>query len=467
MHRAAVVLAALDEAGICRLSELPEPPLSLEERHALDDVQSWLNELLTMGLGQLSPALLERGHTLAVRVRQDDFPRLSGLLVRLIELQQQELAGQAAVRTADIRERLMDIAILLRALKKTPFPRPRHELAGVHRRDFFAVQDLALNCISVEAWNSARGMSGLSLHFCDAQQKQWYRYNVTHPTMSEQMISPEKTLAEERLGGQILAHLEEKKIHLKQGWVSADGALSGRKETHLEIDGDMAVELISEWNTLRERMFQQLEQRPLDRAPRQLVVITPADCEPAHFDPVEQIWQQTVYDTGSPRNRLKLHKTNPSTAWLKQMKLGVQAHDRVFGLLSLEGTELNLQPLSLKSGTAKQTLHLSFTDTATYYAQSVRNSRLWAAIQCALDKSLMNGLFQIQPSNLSFFCELKETAERVGISTLAKTVAPLADSCSTIDNRIEAWQKMAGLDRAIYTIEMLALKKQNRFWESA
>jgi len=198
LHRAAVVLKALDEAGFCALEQLPEAPLNSEEQHSLNDSRDWLHHIVRVGLHQLEPHSISRGQALATQVRQSGFPRLAGQLSRLCEVLKQELKAQAAVSTQAIRERILDTMILIRALQTEPMPRPRYQLAGVHRREYFQCAKLELHCVGLQAWVSSRGMSGLSLHFCDRLQQQWYRYNVVRPQQQYGRFSPQELISSER-----------------------------------------------------------------------------------------------------------------------------------------------------------------------------------------------------------------------------------------------------------------------------
>lgn len=364
VHRAAVVLYALAEAGVCSISDLPDPPLDAQEKLFLDDIQEWLNKLLAVGLEQLSPALVEQGVGLAVRTRQNHFPKLGGVISHLASLLQKELDGQVAVCVSEVRDRLMDAVILIRALKVSPLPRPREDLTGVLRRDFFAVESHFMNCVGVQAWTSTHGTRGISLHLCDASQKSWYRYSIARPEEAQQPLSPHKSLKSQRLGGKALARLVGQSIHLQKGWLAMDGSLSGREGTMVEVLGRGVVEPVTDWQKLRKQLAQVLERAPLENLPRLPVVISPATKAPPCFNSAEQTWQQTVYDNRSPPQALTLRQQSPSSAWLQYMAKGVQNDDRIFGLLHWEHGGLCIQPLSIEPADGSPICHLSFMEMA-------------------------------------------------------------------------------------------------------
>lgn len=362
LHRAAVVLKAVDEAGICALEQLPEAPLSDEEQHSLNDSRDWLQHIVRIGLHQLEPHSISRGQALATQVRQSGFPRLAGQLSRLCEVLKQELQAQAAVSTQVIRERILDAMILIRALQTEPMPRPRYQLAGVHRREYFQTANLELHCVGLQAWVSSRGMSGLSVLFCDRLQQQWYRYNVVRPQQQYGRFSPQEIISSERWGQQTLKSLLGQQIQVEQAWLSVDGSLSGREETQLEPQGQQQAQVITHWQTLRQRMAEAIQQTPFDQSPRIPVLIQAKACAQAVFDTTEQRWQQKLYDDSESTETLIAQQQGPTRAWLQAMQAGLKPTQLIFGYLGLEGTKLRLQPISLQCSKTEAFTHLSFMD---------------------------------------------------------------------------------------------------------
>lgn len=362
LHRAAVVLKAVDEAGICALEQLPEAPLNDEEQHSLNDSRDWLQHIVRIGLHQLEPHSISRGQALATQVRQSGFPRLAGQLSRLCEVLKQELQAQAAVSTQAISERILDAMILIRALQSEPMPRPRYQLAGVHRREYFQCANLELHCVGLQAWVSSRGMSGLSVHFCDRQQQHWYRYNLVRPPQQYGRFSPQELISSERWGQQTLKSLLGQQIQVEQAWLSVDGSLSGREDTQLEPQGQQQAQVITHWQTLRQRMAEAIQQTPFDQTPRLPVLINARACGLPHFDPTEQSWQQKLYDHSSAKEVLVAQQQGPSRVWLKAMQNGVDTTHWVFGYLRLENKTLYLEIVSLQCSKTEAFKHLSLLD---------------------------------------------------------------------------------------------------------
>ena len=358
VHKALAVLAARQQAGLYDpLADLNEA-LSSAQYDVVEQLQDWLRELVGQGSAGLSRALLERGEALVTVAKQADFPLLASLLSGLLERLNDELAGRSFLQMEQLRSRLAPLWGRLKALRQTPLPQSLQALVGTHKRHYRLVQELELLVIGAEAWQSAAGFCGLSLHCYAPASGEWYRHTQARSLQQAEASdwSPQQCWQHETWGGQRFYNLPLRRICVRRGWLSRDNQLSGRDGTLIESDSTIvsatALPLRTDFASLRADYARTMQGDPLLPPGPQAVVLKIARTEAPVFDSVNQVWSQPLYDAAGQPLPARLLLANAATAAMQKRldRLWRQGKhwDVCFGWLSLRGTELQLQPVSLR-----------------------------------------------------------------------------------------------------------------------
>ena len=357
-HKALAVLAARQQADLYDPLANVEHALSSGQIDVVAQLNDWLRELVLQGSAGLSRALLERGDALVTVARQADFPLLASLLAGLLERLYDELAGRSFFRFEQLHNRLAQLWCRLQALQQIPLPQPLLALAGAHKRQYRLLQNLDLNMIAAEAWNSAAGFSGLSLHGYDPVNRVWYRHTQARSDQQAEASNwtPQRCWQHDTWGRQRLQDLPLSRIRLRRGWSSLDQQLSGREGTLIERIADQLSDaelpICTDFARLWAECAQTLRHDPL-LSPRPLPVLLKIERADAPvFDSLNQTWSQCLYDSAEKTLAAHILLADDTSAALRGQldRLWRQSKrwDLIFGWLSQQGASLRFKPVSLR-----------------------------------------------------------------------------------------------------------------------
>ncbi|PTQ73859.1 hypothetical protein [Pseudomonas sp. GV071] len=298
-HRALVVL---------QLTRLADPDTVPEQADALDDSQQqalreldqWLLELTTLGLAGASGLLVARGDALATALQQADLPlpgRLLARLARALDDERRSLAGSTVRQT---RLQLAELLAYRRALARTPLPQPLGQLAGVHRRAYQPAQNWPLLCVGAEVWTTVSGFAGYSLYFLQPESGQFF----SHGESRNQALNPgwraQQAFAQGSFCGRPLASLLGKRCLLLKGWASAEGRLSDRDGSQLQVGEAFAFAELqghAQSAAARVQQYAALRQRWLYRNdPQPLALIAAQMTAAPQFERFSQRWLGAALD---------------------------------------------------------------------------------------------------------------------------------------------------------------------------
>lgn len=228
-HRALVMLQFGDDW-------LPQETkaLHLSQLQVLEQLDSWLEAFLKVGLGAVSGLLVSRALALATELRQADLPRLGRLLGRLSSALDDERRAMAASSVRQLRQILSELLVYRRALASTPLPQPLVVLAGLHRQRFEPCEaSLELYCVAAQCWQTQSGFRGFSVYFLEASSGRCFSISESRSLALEPRWDPQEALQQGYFGGVALSSLIGMHWRLERGWASAHGRLSNREGTRL------------------------------------------------------------------------------------------------------------------------------------------------------------------------------------------------------------------------------------------
>ncbi len=322
-------------------------PRTREE--VLASVGQVLREMIGVGLTGLSKATVDRLQTLAISAHGVDLPRLERMLVSLGDAVRLQLDRHAQASTTSVLAQGARIEALAAALH-----RPTPALIGRHRSRYDDVGQLQLMGLGAQRWRAPSGYAGLTLYFWDASLGSWSTWTDTRPVQQEDFNPLVRyTGPGPWTGCHSPRDAARKQVRLTNAYRSAAGRLSGRASTVALVgqgsDARSLPCLWTQWKEVGKRARELYGGGLAERdAPKEIVLLKPAQWGPPAFDPLSQRLVRPIVDDTGRVLPLVLPFTDENQTAVRTL----EQHDPlatygVLGLVRLLAGQLSIQPISL------------------------------------------------------------------------------------------------------------------------
>jgi len=360
LHGALAVLELRRRRGLSE-PDRPEGSLDAGQAEVLGAIREWMLALAATGLGRLASAPIDQARALATAARQEDLPRVAGLLGGLADLLDEEHLGKSHADTRGLGSRLAGLRLLVSVLERGAPGLPWLSLAGVHRTLYAKTTGLGLIGVAPERWQGRDGLEGLSLHLFAPAEARWYRLTESRriePGQRGPQRDPWTPQAVWKSGrwadGPLLRDLCPAAVELTTGWVSADGRLSGRPGTRVQwralTDPAEGLAVAEDFADVHRRYAEAMRGDLLAPPPRLPVVVRIAAAAAPDFDPHTQWWSRRLMDQAGRGLCLGILIRDPIAAAKRRridLVWGPGAPRLVFGMLHRARAGLALDPIAL------------------------------------------------------------------------------------------------------------------------
>jgi SWIM zinc finger len=488
-HRVAAVLAYQAARG--RRQIVPEDaileasagaPRSREE--VLASVGVVLREMVALGLSRLSRATEERLRTLAVSAHGVDLPRLERMLRALADEVALSLRRDAQAATGNLLATASRIEALRSALS-----RPVPDLVGIHRSRYEKVGDIDLIGVGARQWRTRSGYLGLTVYFWDRSMKNWVTWSESRP-VSVADFNPANCYYQDGpwAGSQSPSLASRHSVRLLGAWRNRAGRLSGRPGSRClvlgETDLTQVPAALDSWSELAERASRLFAGGLKERSEQdEIVLLKPRQWGPAGFDAVRQELVQPVFDSAGKALLLVMPHT-PQTANAIPILERDDATSTwgLLGLLRLQREQLAVEPITLyRDKFINLTLDGMPTTTPTSGAKSdepiaeeeIEESEpepepsasasslglLFTQIAEQLEAMGEGGLRSTRA--VDRLPALSSQCDALGLASIARQIARLADQLDQIRKSIEAdvTSPAGTLLRAYYLVKFAAAQE--------
>jgi SWIM zinc finger len=486
VHRVAAILTYL----LARGQRAAEPPPALEaaaetprtRSEVLDSVGRLLCETVSLGLSRLSPATVDRLRTLAISAHGVDLPRMQRLLDSLAHDAVQHLERHAQASSAGLLGKAAQIEALRCALKQ-----PTAALVGQHRSHYEKVGDVKLIGMGARKFRTASGYIGLTVYFWDQLIKNWTTWTSVRP-IAVPGFDPAKQYTQDGpwIGCQSPHQACRSVVRLTGTWRNHAGRLSARSSTRALVLGPSnpsAVPGFDQWSEIApraQRLFGGGLGGPLQQD--EVVFLHPQVWAPPQFDQVRQELVRFLIDKTGRALPLVL----PHTSFTEEA-IGVleqyqpTAPRPVLGLLRLDADRLSVEPIAFyvdndifnftldvnvdpkktaqPAPAAEEEEEDEETEEIPIAPSSSPLGQLLARSAEQLESVAEGGLRSVR--NIDTLRNLVHQADGVGLASLSRPIARLADQLDQIRKSVETDPTIAAgtLLRAYYVVSFAAAQE--------
>nr|WP_315381875.1 hypothetical protein [uncultured Sphingomonas sp.] len=466
LHTAALILVR-QAAGVA-ISEGPaeaaKAPASIDEAF-LDDVRGALADACRNGLALVPLTLEERLFSLSVSSRADSLPRLSAMLRSIAHMLRQR-------RTRDFRfdpdaclGAIAAAHALVRALPAAKDPERRAGLIGTVRQAYEEVGPLHLYGAGGETWRAEGGARGAVAYFYDPAGDRWRTASMARGAGQDPFFDPRHAFASEAIwGGQTLAGLSRAEIRFDHVAGSLGGRLSTSTASSPEIVGATKLSpdwacAFDRWDLLAERLRARLVgSLTAPAAAQEPVILWPRRTGRPWFDDLTQQLRWPLEDRGGQWLAVSLdHDPDRPAHHLDQLASAVLRpgfSGAVIAIASVVGAAFELRPMALfgedgvslldfqEPGTQKR----SFSDFLQKYSRrnisapvaSAKPAGILVVEKAAAELTGIaeTGCRAISRSGRQRLAEIGADAERIGLRTVAESLALVAGASDALANQV-------------------------------
>ncbi|MEP9358104.1 SWIM zinc finger family protein [Sphingomonas sp. KR3-1] len=456
LHAAALILVrqAVGVAVNEPTAEAEKAPAGIDE-FFLGEVRDALADAGRNGLALAPLALEERLFTLSVSSRADSLPRLGAMLRgiarmlrarRMRDFRFDPDACLGAIATADA---------LVRALLAASDPERRAGLIGLVRQAYAEVGPLQLYGAGGETWRAEGGARGATAYFYDPVCDRWFTASLARGAGQDPFFDSRNAFASEAIwGGQTLAGLSRAEFRFDSVAASPGGRLSTGTASRPEIAGATTLSpgwacAFDSWDMLAERLRTRLVGSLVaPAAAREPVVLWPRRTGRPWFDDLTQQLHWPLEDRGGQWIAVSLANDPDRPAHFDHLASAMFRPGfggAVVAAASIAGTAFELRPVALFDENGMRSLDFeesrapkrSFTDFLQTYSRRTRSVpvpyaksagiSLLAKAAAELTGISETGCRAISRSCSERLAEICAQAERIGLRTVAKSLAQLAE----------------------------------------
>ncbi len=465
LHAAALILVR-QAAGVA-VSELSaeaeKAPASIDEAF-LAEVRDALADACRNGLALAPLALEERLFTLSVSSRADSLPRLSAMLRGISRMLR-------ARRTRDFRfdpdaclGAIAAANALVRALSAVSDPDRRAGLIGAVRQAYDEVGPLHLYGAGGETWRAEGGARGAVAYFYDPARDRWFTASLARGAGQDPFFDPRHAFASEAIwGGQTLVGLSQAEFRLDSVAGSLGGRLSTSAASSPKISGGTTLSrdwacAFDCWDMLAERLRTRLVGRlAAPAAAQEPVVLWPKRTGRPWFDDLTQQLHWALEDRDGQWLAVSLGNNPDRPAHLDHLASAVFRpgfSGAVIAIASVAGAAFELRPMALFDEDGVRSLDFqepsirkrSFSDFLQTYSRRNRSAPVPYAKSAGIsvvDKAAAEltgiadtGCRAISRSGSQRLAEIGAQAERIGLRTVAETLALVAVASGSLASQV-------------------------------
>ncbi len=465
LHTAALILVRQAEGvAIRERSTESEATTTRIDETFLGDVRHALADACRNGLALAPLALEERLFTLSVSSRADALPRLSAMLRAIARMLR-------ARRTRDFRfdpdaclGAIAAAYALVRALPAARDPERRAGLIGTVRQAYDEVGPLRLYGAGGETWRAEGGARGAVAYFYDPARDRWFTASLARGAGQDPFFDPRHAFTSEAIWrGQTLANLSRAEFRLDKVAGSAAGRLSTSTANAPELAGATTLSTdwpcaFDRWDMLAERLRARLLGSLAAPAPAQEpVVLWPKRTGRPWFDDLAQQLHWPLEDRSGQWIAVSLGNDPDRPAHLDQLASTVFRpgfSGAVIAMASVAGAAFDLRPMALFGEDGVRSLDFqelsspkrSFSDFLQRYSKRNRSASIAltkpAGILLAekaaaeLTGIAETGCRSISRSDSQRLAEIGAEAERIGLRTVAETLALVAGAGDLLASQV-------------------------------
>ncbi|WP_109808769.1 SWIM zinc finger family protein [Sphingosinithalassobacter portus] len=465
LHAAALILAR-QAAGVA-VSELSaeaeKTPASIDEAF-LGEVRDALADACRNGLTLAPLTLEERLFTLSVSSRADSLPRLSAMLRGIARMLRER-------RTRDFRfdpdaclGAIAAADALARALPAVSDPERRAGLIGTVRQTYDEVGPLHLYGAGGETWRAEGGARGAVAYFYDPACDRWFTASMARGAGQDPFFDPRHAFASEAIwGGQTLAGVSRAEFRFDSVAGSPGGRLSTSAASSPEISGATMLSpdwacAFDRWDMLAERLRTRLVgSLAAPAAAQEPVVLWPRRTGRPWFDDLAQQLHWPLEDRGGQWLAVSLGNDPDRPAHLDHLASAVFRpgfSGAVIAIASVAGAAFELRPMALFDEDGVRSLDFqepstpkrSFSDFLQIYSRRNRSAPVPYAKPAGISfvenaATELTGIAEtgcraISRSGSQRLAEIGAQAERIGLRTVAETLALVAVASGSLASQV-------------------------------
>lgn len=191
VHKACAVLWCKLEAGQLTVEELEKEGHKKPEsdwkqiKDTAKQMETFLEELLNIGLARVSPDALEHMERLAIVSHNARLAKFEGYWRALKDSYDSYLKRKASFRLSKLAEQTARLYSRAKLLLEAEESGEIEGLSGEFRAEYAPAGDLELTGIAMEHFESQAGYEGETIYFLERNTKEWYTYTSAMPVFYE------------------------------------------------------------------------------------------------------------------------------------------------------------------------------------------------------------------------------------------------------------------------------------------
>lgn len=191
VHKACAVLWCKLEAGQLTVEELEKEAYKKPEsdwkqiKDTAKQMETFLEELLNIGLARFSPDALEHMERLAIVSHNARLAKFEGYWRALKDSYDSYLKRKASFRLSKLAEQTAKLYSRAKLLLEAEESGEIDGLSGEFRAEYAPAGDLELTGIAMEHFESQAGYEGETIYFLERNTKEWYTFTSAMPVFYE------------------------------------------------------------------------------------------------------------------------------------------------------------------------------------------------------------------------------------------------------------------------------------------
>lgn len=370
VHKACAVLWCKLEAGQLTVEELEKEAHKKPEsdwkqiKDTAKQMETFLEELLNIGLARVSPDALDYMERLAIVSHNAGLAKFEGYWRALKDSYDSYLKRKASFRLSKLAEQTAKIYSRAKLLLEAEESGEIDGLAGEFRAEYAPAGDLELTGIAMEHFESQAGYEGETIYFLERNTKEWYTYTSSMPVFYEKSVRRRRGGKAGAPWGLALSMEELAKARIALTGAKSDGRrrLSSSQDTKGELIAGagkgprLYTEDLGGWYY---RDFDRLYEERINRKNiswleekeeegMDLVFLRPASLKRACFSETEQKLYMHLYDKEN-REVIVEVAYSQKEAWGIRYLERIEEHNPpcFFGKIYLKNGKIRMYPIAV------------------------------------------------------------------------------------------------------------------------
>lgn len=370
VHKACAVLWCKLEAGQLTVEELEKEAHKKPEsdwkqiKDTAKQMETFLEELLNIGLARVSPDALDYMERLAIVSHNAGLAKFEGYWRALKDSYDSYMKRKASFRLSKLAEQTAKLYSRAKLLLEAEESGEIDGLSGEFRAEYAPAGDLELTGIAMEHFESQAGYEGETIYFLERNTKEWYTYTSAMPVFYEKSVRRRRGGKAGAPWGLALSMEELAKARIALTGAKSDGRrrLSSSQDTKGELIAGagkgprLYTEDLGGWYY---RDFDRLYEERINRKNiswleekegegMDLVFLRPASLKRACFSETEQKLYMHLYDKEN-REVIVEVAYSQKEAWGIRYLERIEEHNPpcFFGKIYLKNGKIRMYPIAV------------------------------------------------------------------------------------------------------------------------